>query len=379
MTRLPALSSLEGEDRDRAISHLARLALVGVWLIFLLEPLAAAWSARSGVRGQLGLAATVLFALLYMWHFERSRAFDASTDGLVGQRVTSRRWPRYAVLVALTVAVTLLIGQPGTATWVFLAVSGLWTMPMPYALAIGLALAGGYETLVRVLDGWNRHTGVSLSIVMAMLAVSAARLAMRRTADLSAARRENARLAVEEERHRLARDIHDILGHSLTVITVKAELAGRLLDVDAERARAEIASVEALAREALADVRGAVVGVREISLAGELASARQALTAAGITPRLPTAVDAVDPGLKELFAWTVRESVTNVVRHSGASTCRIDLEPKRIVVRDDGRGAHGGAQGSGLRGLRERARLVGASVTTSSAGENGFEVVVAGK
>lgn len=133
-------------------------------------------------------------------------------------------------------------------------------------------------------------------------------------------RQENARLAVEEERGRLARDIHDILGHSLTVITVKAELAGRLLDVDVERARGEIASLEALAREALADVRGAVVGVRDISLAGELARAKAALAAAGIDSTIPNAVDDVDPSLKELFAWTVRESVTNYSASLGGQT-----------------------------------------------------------
>ncbi len=98
---------------------------------------------------------------------------------------------------------------------------------------------------------------------------------MLRSMELTAARKEFAELAVQEERNRFARDLHDILGHSLTVITVKAELAGRLIEANPERAAAEVADVEQLARAALADVRAAVAGYRELSLAGELVAARR--------------------------------------------------------------------------------------------------------
>ena len=134
-----------------------------------------------------------------------------------------------------------------------------------------------------------------------------------------------AELAVQEERNRFARDLHDILGHSLTVITVKAELAGRLIAANPERAAAEVADVESLARAALADVRAAVAGYRELSLAGELVSARAALQAAEIKADLPTTIDEVPEENRELFAWVVREGVTNVVRHSGAKRCTIRL------------------------------------------------------
>ena len=176
---------------------------------------------------------------------------------------------------------------------------------------------------------------------------------------------ENAREAVDSERLRIARDLHDLLGQSLTVIKVKAELARKLLDVDVERARAEIADMERISREALGDVHGAVAGYREISLPDELVRARVALTAAEIEADLPSSTDEVPPPLSELFAWTVREGITNVLRHSGASRCEIRLSASSAEVRDDGPEALSPfGHGYGLAGLRERAADVGATVVT---------------
>ena len=123
------------------------------------------------------------------------------------------------------------------------------------------------------------------------------------------------------------------------MITVKAELAQRLLDVDPDRARAELADLERLSRDALADVRRAVEGYRELTLPGELARARTALDAAEIDAELPNSTDDVPSELRELFAWTVREGVTNVIRHSGARTCEVRLTAAASRSRDDGRGA----------------------------------------
>src|SRR6185436_7841571 len=130
---------------------------------------------------------------------------------------------------------------------------------------------------------------------------------MRRNIDLIKAHEENAELLVENERTRFARDLHDILGHSLTVITVKAELAGRLMDADPVRAKAEIADLERLSRDALADVRRAVEGYRELTLPGELARAREALRSAGIEADLPGSAEDVPSDMREVFAWAVRE------------------------------------------------------------------------
>ena len=190
---------------------------------------------------------------------------------------------------------------------------------------------------------------------------------------------------VDQERARMARDLHDILGHSLTVIAVKAELADRLVDVSPERARAEIADIQRLSRDALADVRRTVDGVRELSLPAELARARSALQAAEITADLPGSTDHVPSDVRELFAWTMQEGVTNVVRHSAASRCTVTLADDRITIEDDGRGMRSAdasalRDGHGLSGLRERAAAEGAHVVVETPPSGGFRLsVVAGK
>jgi two-component system sensor histidine kinase DesK len=201
-------------------------------------------------------------------------------------------------------------------------------------------------------------------------------LASQRQRALAEAREDNARLAIQEERNRMARDVHDILGHSLTVITVKAELAARLLEVSPERARTEVADLERLARDALADVRQAVAGFRDMSLPAELARARASLATAGIEADLPTATDAVPSDLRELCAWALREGVTNVIRHSGATACTVTLTDRGITVSDDGGGAGSGVPGTGLVGLQERASAVGAVLRTRRLDPHGFELSV---
>lgn len=165
-----------------------------------------------------------------------------------------------------------------------------------------------------------------------------------------------------------------MLGHSLTVVTVKSELAAKLIDRDPVGARHELADIERLSREALRDLRAAVSDYRDVSLGTELASARTALTAAGIEAVLPTTTSGVPHDRAAFFAWVLREAVTNVIRHSGARHCVVDLQPDRLLVTDDGVGAASGdGGGNGLRGLRERARSVGATITAGPA-DGGFRV-----
>ena len=138
-------------------------------------------------------------------------------------------------------------------------------------------------------------------------------------------------LAIVEERERVARDVHDVLGHSLTVVTVKAELAERLVDLDPERAKGELAEIQALSRQALAEIRATVGGLRVARLGDELASARTALAGAGIEAHVPDDPGAVDPRHRTVLAWVLREATTNVVRHSDADACWVELddEPAR--------------------------------------------------
>jgi two-component system, NarL family, sensor histidine kinase DesK len=190
------------------------------------------------------------------------------------------------------------------------------------------------------------------------------------------ARAELARLA---ERARIARDMHDLLGHSLTTITVKAQLASRLGESDPARARHEMAEVEAIARSSLADVRAAVSNYH-ITLAGELASGRELLRAAGINADLPGAVDVVDPANQELFGWVVREGLTNIVRHAHATSCAVRLSASSVEVLDDGVGVNSPrsneATGNGLAGLRDRVAAAGGIVDAGPREPRGWRLVV---
>jgi len=193
---------------------------------------------------------------------------------------------------------------------------------------------------------------------------------------LMAARAEVARLASEAERNRIARDLHDLLGHSLTAITVKSGLARRLAAADDQAGSArEIAEVEQLCRQALTDVRAAVSGIGEVTLAGELARGRELLRACGVIADLPTACDVVDSAYRELFGWAVREGLTNVARHAHATRCTVTLSASRVEIRDDGVGGPGG-RGHGLAGLRERAAALGGSVQAGPAGPRGWQLCV---
>ncbi|MFI6586495.1 sensor histidine kinase [Embleya sp. NPDC050493] len=176
--------------------------------------------------------------------------------------------------------------------------------------------------------------------------------------ELREAREIVAQLSANEERLRMARDLHDVLGHSLSLITLKSELAGRFLPGHVERAAEQVADIERVSRQALVDVREAVGGYRRPTFAVELAGARIAAKAVGIELALVPEQWPVcpDPEAEAVLAWALREAVTNTVRHSGARRCTITLGTGAVWsldVADDGRGA-ARREGNGLTGLRER-------------------------
>jgi two-component system sensor histidine kinase DesK len=178
-------------------------------------------------------------------------------------------------------------------------------------------------------------------------------------------------LSLAAERERIGRDLHDILGHSLTAISIKSGLAGRLVEVDPTAARAQIAEVEAIARQALADVRATASGLTEVRLATELASARSVLLAAGVEVQVPTALPPLDDATSELFGYVVREAVTNVVRHAEATLCTVAVTPTEVRIADDGTGRASRStaartDGHGLRGLGERIAQAGGVLTVDS-------------
>lgn len=342
-----------------------------IWLFFLADPLLEGWARRDEVRGVVGTVATVVFAAAYLalWARSRSAGGRFTSDDPLSRRVA---W--VVLLVVLGGVVIATLGETGLAVAVYVAVACVIVFPvrLAAALVVGLVLV---VIALSAVEHWGSQVGTAFATMAASLAVYGVRALVGRNVDLLRAHEENAHLAVENERTRFARDLHDILGHSLTVITVKAELAGRLLDVDTERARAEITDLERLSRDALADVRRAVEGYRDLTLPGELARARTALAAAEIEAVVPGSTDEVPSEVRELFAWTIREGVTNVVRHSAARHCEVVLAPDRAEIRDDGVGAPETTHGSGLLGLRERAAALGATVVTRHL-DPGFSLAV---
>ncbi|MBB5376316.1 two-component system sensor histidine kinase DesK [Deinococcus metalli] len=176
---------------------------------------------------------------------------------------------------------------------------------------------------------------------------------------------EKERLAADAERERIARDLHDLLGHTLSVIVLKSELAGKLAERDPARAAAEIREVERISREALSEVRSAVSGYRGSGLSAELARAKVALDTAGVTLTVTHALPALPAATEHTAAMLLREAVTNVVRHARAHEVTVTLTPQgrgwRLVIRDDGVGGTS-PEGSGLTGMRERLRAIGGTL-----------------
>jgi two-component system sensor histidine kinase DesK len=196
--------------------------------------------------------------------------------------------------------------------------------------------------------------------------------AQQRRADvrLHRAQDEIEQLAALAERERIARDLHDVLGHTLSVIVLKAELAGRLLERDPQRAAAEIADVEKTARTALSEVREAIGGYRSQGLPAEMELARSTLHAAGVVLSCETPVPQLRAAEETVLCLAVREAVTNIVRHAQATHCRMRFTTSddgyhALLIADDG--AHPKLQeGNGLRGMRERVKSLGGRLTITA-------------
>jgi two-component system sensor histidine kinase DesK len=343
----------------------------GVFLIYLVAPVAAAFGGHRPIWQSVAIIAdVVLFVASYVFMLTRA-------DWTRLLRVLSIVW-----LALFPIGLALLMGPSQLIYFVYVISPSFFVLPRNVAIMIGAAASAALLIGTRLVDGSADWSSVVTLVVLtvAMVAFSQLRLAQQRMAVL----------AVAEERSRLARDLHDVLGHSLTTITVKAGLARRVLEsgADRERAVAEVRDVEDLARQAMTDVRATVSGYRTASLPAELVGARAALRAAGIAAALPHAVDNVAAQFQETFAYVLREGVTNVIRHSGATRCEVRLGHSWLEVRDDGHASAATAAasresggGHGLSGLAERVGEVGGELTAHPLPEGGFllRVDVAGE
>jgi len=231
-------------------------------------------------------------------------------------------------------------------------------------LLVGVLVVATLEWWLLHLSGWFLFYGGGLAMVVGCGNIF---FAQRERANnrLQKANEEIEHLAKVAERERIARDLHDVLGHTLSVIILKSELARKLIDHDPERAKAEIGDVEQTSREALADVRNTIRGYRGHSLEAELKKAKATLETAGVAVKCESEEVRLTPAQESVVALVVREAVTNVVRHAQARNCRLQLMPVngncRIEIQDDGRGG-GAVEGNGLRGMRERIEALGGTL-----------------
>jgi len=281
-----------------------------------------------------------------------------------------------ALLVVMAALFVVLAGVgSGLFTVAFLVVAVIMLVPGRWGTVGAVVASVGAVLVVWLLSGalnWGEVIGTA-AICVAQIGMFGV---IRVNAELRAAQAELAELAVTAERERLARDLHDVLGHSLTTITVKAGLARRLLEAGEQgRAADEVADVERLGRQALSDVRATVAANRVASLPRELAGAAEALRAAGIAADLPHAVDDVPAERQEVFAYVVREAVTNTIRHSGASRCTVRLTPTSVEILDDGVGSPAGTpSGNGITGLTERLAAIGGWVDAGPTPSGGYRL-----
>ena len=330
-----------------------RFFFPGFWLVYLGSAVSYVANHRHGWPAVVAYVLIAAFAVVYM---------VALPMAWSGRRHIF--WPLFVGAVVLTAGAGFFVRQQVTAFGVYLAVLVIASRTT-YARYIVPTLVLAAALLPRIVPGWGHQVdwNGALTIALVSIAMMGFFRIIQNNIALAAARAEVARLAAENERSRIARDLHDLLGHSLTTITVKSGLARRLGERgDNDRALTEIREVESLSRRTLADVRAAVAGHRDVTLAGELATSREVLRAAGIIAELPGAVDVVDPELSETFGWVVREGVTNVVRHSRASHCTITLTARSIEIVDDGHTGVTSGAGNGLSGLQERLAAVGGTV-----------------
>ncbi|WP_200862799.1 sensor histidine kinase [Amycolatopsis orientalis] len=291
-----------------------------------------------------------------------------------------RRIAMVAVMFALGATPALILGSPAYLTGLTYAIAtGLMLLPLRFSLLLGTGAALAQIAWMLVQNGvvaWGQV--LTLVAVTAILGIVYALTFT--IGHLRAAREQIRRMAVDQERQRVARDLHDVLGHSLSTMTLKLGLTRRILETsdDTAAALAEIRDLDDLCREALSDVRATVSDYRAVSLATEVAGARMALRAAGVHAELPAEADAAAPELQGVFGYVVREAVTNVLRHSDAQRCTVRIGRDWLEVADDGTVPAEVVPGHGLTGLAERMAAVSGSLEHGRGPHGGFRVLARG-
>jgi two-component system sensor histidine kinase DesK len=331
------------KDKDHGWSPLLWVIYLG---FFFIDPVVNHASSR---LWSFDIAGATLFLFLYFGLFAIERPINAIHIGGM-----------------LLLGMLFLPINSGASTFFIFAAAMLpFCVDTKNAALLGLlsvGVIGAVEGLLLHINRWTLFFSALFPVIIgAGNTFFAERNRMNRK--LRKANEEIEHLAKVAERERIARDLHDVLGHTLSVITLKSELAGKLMDRDPERAGKEIREVEQISRQALSDVRDAIRGYRCKGLVAELAQAKSTLETAGLTVQCDAATSMQLPAMHEsVLSLAVREAVTNVVRHAQARSCSLRIEQHngtcRLEIADDGQG-FSTMEGNGLRGMRERVEMLG--------------------
>jgi two-component system sensor histidine kinase DesK len=367
----------DGPGRRRWLGPAAAV----VWLIWLAAPLSEFLDDHPSLPMLIvGLAGFVVFSALYGIIYTR-RTYTRADAELIAEPPIL--WLMALALIAIAIAFTLGLDSGWSPMFVFCATGTAAIAPLnrgPLAI-VGVVVTYIATAFVAGLSS-GEIAGMTLTIGgLGFMVYSFARL-HNTIYQLRRARAEIAELAVSEERLRIARDLHDLLGHNLSLLALKSELAGRLIEADPARAAAEIKDIETVSRSALREVREAVSDYRRPTLARERHAASELLEAAGIACFQTGSAGELPADVEAVLAWGIREGVTNVVRHSEAKRCaiRLDHEDGQVSaeITDDGHGCQrrdGVPAGNGLNGLRERIVQLGGSLDLGTAANgSGFRL-----
>jgi two-component system sensor histidine kinase DesK len=345
MTSGPVLLAMAGEQGVPGAGGPLRWLFSSIWLVYLVEPVSGLFGHHHSVLFIAGgLAITVAFCVIYA--------------PIV---INADKWPRRSrdgliALILLAALACVLYGEDWTALWIYVSAAGgmvLASRTSRRRAMLGVGVITGVYAIFARITHLDLGTFLTLLIPVAIIgmAMIGFRMQISLMHELARARGAVEKLAVNEERLRLARDMHDLTGQSLSMITLKSDLAAKRLaklppSAEREAVLGELGDIGRVSRQTLHDIREAVSGYRRPTLAVEVITARNALEAAGIRldddPGLILRSGALDPEAEAVLAWCLREAVTNVIRHSGAKSCLIRLaghgEELSLEVTDDGRG-----------------------------------------
>ena len=353
-------------------TRLGRL-FMSLWVIFVVPSAVQILQSGHDVEHLAAAGGIVVWGVLWVWFWTRAagRSQTAVAIGFAANVV---------VLALFALFTPQPIGVGGVLVFAFIIAGVCFPLRQAIAVMFGLVVLQVGLEILRLDSPSTAASGLVNSILVGVVGIGA-RLFWQSYQQLVAAREQLAHLAVTEERLRFARDLHDLLGQSLSVLVLKSELVAKQLPADAdESTRNEVRDIAQVARKSLNDVREAVGGYRQASLQAEINSARTALRAAGIGLLVEDSLGALPPQQDGVLAWCLREAVTNVVKHSGATKCEVRLVRDdgvlRLDVTDDGRGARSLDGGNGLPGMRERVALAGGTMEVGAHNGGGLHLRV---